>query len=185
MNSEKSKKSLEENPTIEKSKDGVIVNEHFSDFSKADEYEDVKEELANVISSESLTVEKKVDLALAISSYSFSGPLPHPELLRRYNETLPGAAERIFKLAESQAAHRQDMERTIIRSGANQTKMGQWFAFVLSIMALCFSFYLAIENHTVVASVIGGSTILGLASIFIIGKIKKDKEESIPNEDAD
>ena len=31
---------------------------------------------------------------------SFSGPIPHPETLKGYNEIVPGAAERILAMAE-------------------------------------------------------------------------------------
>lgn len=41
----------------------------------------------------------------------FSGPLPHPEILARYEEILPGAATRIFEMAEEQAIHRRYMEK--------------------------------------------------------------------------
>ncbi len=36
-----------------------------------------------------------------------TAPLPHPSELAGYEDILPGAAERIFAMAESQAAHRQ------------------------------------------------------------------------------
>ncbi len=36
----------------------------------------------------------------------FGGPLPHPELLKQYEQTLPGIAERIVKMAEEEQANR-------------------------------------------------------------------------------
>jgi hypothetical protein len=39
-----------------------------------------------------------------------SGPLPHPQVLARYDEVVPGGAERIVKLAENQVKHRQTMQ---------------------------------------------------------------------------
>lgn len=42
--------------------------------------------------------------------HEFSGPLPPPEVLARYNDALPGGAERIVALAEQQAKHRRKME---------------------------------------------------------------------------
>lgn len=40
-----------------------------------------------------------------------SGPLPAPEDLARYDDLLPGAAERIFAMAEREQNHRLSMER--------------------------------------------------------------------------
>ncbi len=47
-----------------------------------------------------------------------SGPLPHPVILAAYEEIMPGAAERIFKMAERQSVHRQELE-TSYHAGAN------------------------------------------------------------------
>jgi uncharacterized membrane protein len=44
-------------------------------------------------------------------SQSFSGPLPHPDVLRKFNEIIPGAAERIIKMAEDQSIHRKELEK--------------------------------------------------------------------------
>jgi uncharacterized membrane protein len=50
--------------------------------------------------------------------YSFTGPLPPPEVLAKYNETVPGLAERIICMAEQQAKHRQQIETTVIKSNS-------------------------------------------------------------------
>ena len=44
-------------------------------------------------------------------SQSFSGPLPPPEILRKFDEVVPGAAERIIKMAEDQSIHRKELEK--------------------------------------------------------------------------
>ena len=49
-------------------------------------------------------------------STSFSGPLPHPDMLRKFDDVVPGAAERIIKMAEDQSNHRKDLERKVIES---------------------------------------------------------------------
>jgi len=46
-----------------------------------------------------------------IVAQQFQGPLPPPALLKQYEENFPGAAERIFKMAEKQAEHRQTLEK--------------------------------------------------------------------------
>ena len=45
------------------------------------------------------------DAKIAITKNSvstFQGPLPHPDHFEKYNEILPGSAERILKMAENQ-----------------------------------------------------------------------------------
>ena len=51
------------------------------------------------------------DTLIGIQSYeNFSGPLPHPALFGQYNEILPGAAERIFRMTEKQLDHAIELE---------------------------------------------------------------------------
>ena len=87
-----------------------------------------------------------------------SGPLPLPSELREYEAILPGAAERIFTMAENEQSHRirrenkeLDLELTAIetvRAGAdNEFKLGivgSLFGFTLGLvgtvggLALCW-----------------------------------------------
>jgi len=42
---------------------------------------------------------------LSTTAQTFSGPLPPPEILAKYNSVLSDAAERIISMAENQATH--------------------------------------------------------------------------------
>ncbi len=52
----------------------------------------------------------------------FSGPLPHPDILQRFNDIVPGAAERILKMAEGQFEHRTALEKKVIESDIARSK---------------------------------------------------------------
>jgi len=49
--------------------------------------------------------------ALKQQSMPYQGPITPPELLRQYDEIVPGAADRILEMAEEQSKHRQSCER--------------------------------------------------------------------------
>ena len=55
------------------------------------------------------------------------GPLPHPAVLKQYNDVVPGAAERIMRMAEQQAIHRQDLEAHIIRTDTLKSLLGMGY----------------------------------------------------------
>ena len=59
----------------------------------------------------------------AAEHFEFSGPLPHPELFRGYEDTLPGAADRILTLAEREQNRRHLRE-----------DRGQWMAFLIALL---------------------------------------------------
>lgn len=45
------------------------------------------------------------------TSQVYEGPIPHPEILRQFDELVPGTAERLIKLAEEESHHRRELER--------------------------------------------------------------------------
>lgn len=53
--------------------------------------------------------------AVIHAQMEFSGPLPPPQILGQYDEVLPGAAERILRMAEKQQDHRIGVDQSGIR----------------------------------------------------------------------
>ena len=60
----------------------------------------------------------------------FSGPIPPPQVFVAYEKILPGAADRILKMAERQAAHRQSLERFAIIGDLGKEAMGTVLAYI-------------------------------------------------------
>jgi uncharacterized membrane protein len=107
-----------------------------------------------------------------------SGPLPAPEELAAYNQVFPGAAERIIKMAEAQSEHRMGVEKHVIHSHQDQVKRGQYFGlFSVAIVVACAT-YAAISGAEGFASVLGGATVVGLATAFLGGKYMQKKDLS-------
>lgn len=79
-------------------------------------------------------------------SASFSGPLPPPNILEGYEKILPGAADRIITMAETQLNHRHDMESTVIKSNVKNEHTGMLLAFCLTIALMAFGFYLILND---------------------------------------
>ena len=50
--------------------------------------------------------EELEELSVRVSE-KFAGPIPPPPIMKRYEEILPGSANRILKMAENQSEHRQ------------------------------------------------------------------------------
>ena len=65
------------------------------------------EELLNFIPNDKKKDAIKIISSLTIkTSSAFSGPLPPPTILNKYNEIIENGAERIMKMAENQSEHR-------------------------------------------------------------------------------
>lgn len=101
------------------------------------------------------------------------GPLPAPEDLQRYDDLLPGGAERIFRMAEIEQQHRHEQESKAISSELTtrdllqatekariegvmrSDKRGQYLGAAVSILAILGAIYTAGTQPYVAAALIG------------------------------
>jgi len=109
-------------------------------------------------------------------SVEFSGPLPPPELLGKYEALLPGAADRIIRMAETQQTHRQDLERTVIKSNVSVQKWGLACGFVLALTAISGGIWLSLRGSSGVGLTAIISALAALVGVFIYGKSEQRKE---------
>lgn len=132
----------------------------------------------NLPSKQTKTSSSPHQITLQNKSFSthFEGPIPPPEILHQYDQVLPGAAERIISMAENQAKHRQLLEKSVIESEIKDSRMGLYFGFLVSLIALLMGTYCIIQGYSISGSIIGGSAVPGLAAVFVYGSRQRRKE---------
>jgi uncharacterized membrane protein len=118
----------------------------------------------------------------ATSQHFWAGPLPSPQILREFNEIVPGSADRIITMAEKQEDHRIEIESKVIESNIRNEKLGVISGLVIGLAGLSCATICALYGHDWVAGIIGGSTLVSLVSVFVIGKSKREKELSQKSE---
>jgi uncharacterized membrane protein len=102
-----------------------------------------------------------------------SAPIPPPDVIARYEKALPGLADRIVKLAESEATHRWET----IRSSFIEARIGQFAALTIGITAILSGTYAATHGAQAAGSVIGGGGVVGLVSVFVLGRFLHVKKQ--------
>jgi uncharacterized membrane protein len=107
---------------------------------------------------------------------AFSGPLPHPEDLEKYNQVLPGAADRIIRMAEQQLSHRQSLESKVVDANIKAQRVGTVLGFILALVAIGGGIFLVYvgKEATGIAAII--TALAGLTGVFVLGKRKQQKE---------
>ncbi len=118
----------------------------------------------------------RAETRVTTKAEAYQGPIPSPEMLRRYEEILPGAAERILRMAEDQAAHRRRIEAVVIPGNAANERRGQFMAFVLAVLFGTLSFILVLEGHDAAGGILGTTAVLGLTSSFLAGRRARDRD---------
>jgi uncharacterized membrane protein len=89
--------------------------------------------------------------------------------LEAYEAILPGAAERIFAMAENQSSHRQGLEVKALSFEGRNSLLGilaGWFLGTIGLLIAGFCIY---TGHDAAGGAIGGVSLGSLVGTFIYG----------------
>lgn len=100
----------------------------------------------------------------------FEGPLPPPDILSRYDDIQPGFAERIVIMAEKEQGHRHSLESMVVTSSFREAQRGQRYGLLIGVVAIIAGAITAIAGAPVPGSIIGGGGVIGLVSVFVLGR---------------
>lgn len=157
---------------------GDTIKEVITETAKVQETESPVQVILDAV-PESKKEEVKEALMI-IRGEMYSGPIPPPEALARYEEIQPGAADRILKMAEKQQEHRMALETKAIGGQVDQSKRGQIFGFIANFLCIGAAVFFAVVcNMTKFAATFLTVTMVILVGLFLTGKnvMKKDLEE--------
>ena len=104
------------------------------------------------------------------------GPLPSPEILIRYNEAVPDAANRVIVMAENQAAHRQNLERKVIESDIKNSRTGLHYGLIIGLTTVIGAVICITNGHDVAGTIFGSAGLSSLVGVFVYGSRQKMKE---------
>ncbi len=97
----------------------------------------------------------------------FSGPLPSPDALFGYDRALPGTADRIIRLAESEASHRHALERQMVNIHGRNSMFGIVAAFVLGLSAIVGGVYAVVHGAGMTGAGVALSALASLVGVFL------------------
>lgn len=129
---------------------------------------------------------------IRVRSYEYwNGPLPHPDILIRYNDAAPNGADRILKMAERQEEHRirqeelqeeherqmerdsLDLTREQMRSDVAITTRSRHYGLIILLTVIIAGVIIAVLSaltHTdlgvLFGSLVAGGGLVGLAAVF-------------------
>jgi uncharacterized membrane protein len=106
----------------------------------------------------------------------FAGPLPPPNILRGYDEIVPGAAERILTMAENQQSHRMHLESSVIEENCKSQRRGLNFGFVIAMTVILGGFFLIFKGKDITGIISVVLALVSLVGLFIYGKEKQSKQ---------
>ena len=104
----------------------------------------------------------------------YQGPIPPPAIMEQMEKLLPGAADRIFVMAEKdQDAQIAKLERRdsnmamIARSEHTENMTALWMAFVVCLVFVVCGTFLVINGYEKTGAALIGTTLLGVITSFL------------------
>lgn len=111
---------------------------------------------------------KSMKTVTQVAGSRFSGPIPPPDIIRGYEEIVPGAADRIITMAEKQSDHRQRMEEIMIQAESRDGLLGIVFAFALGLGCIIVAAIIVILVPKSAGAIFGSLLgITGIGSIIV------------------
>jgi uncharacterized membrane protein len=118
--------------------------------------------------------DRRVARINAVAVTSYSGPLPPPEVLARFEELYPGAAKLIIDDFLDESIHRRESERKLLPSILFRQTLGAVSASLLGIVGLSGGIWLSYVGRPLggLSSVLG--TLGTLLAIFLYQNRKSE-----------
>ena len=153
------------------------------DWDNSELVERPLESIDEILKDETIDQSTKISILLGRinKSITFSGPIPHPTILKGYEEVLPGSADRILSMTEKEGEHRRKIETELVKNDNIRSYLGQIAGFTIAIVGLGGSIYLGINDKVWASGIMGAGTLTGLVTVFVTG----DKERRIQSEQDD
>ena len=111
-------------------------------------------------------VVKKHEKRQIIAAEQFKGPIPPPEIFRKYGEVVHDAPERILKVFEQDSQHTREMQKLALTHDAKRDGRAQWMTFFIMIAALGLTAIAIIFGKNIAPGII-----TGLATLFLALKV--------------
>ena len=107
-----------------------------------------------------------------MSRMTYSGPIPHPSLLKEFDQIIPDGANRIMIMAENQSQHRMKMEEKNLTANNRAHLLGLLFGGSIGLLIVFGAIFLIYNNKNIQ----GFSLLIG-ASVAYIGIFLKSQSE--------
>ena len=131
----------------------------------------------------SQVIEEKVGIQIRRQILEFEGPIPHPSILKGYNDIDDGFADRIIKMAEEQQKHRIELENKVIDSKKSDSRLGMVLGFIIAFMTVVIGGFLIYKDKNAEGFSLIITSIGSLAACFLYAtnSNKKEREEKEKN----
>lgn len=104
----------------------------------------------------------------------YQGDLPHPTILKGYQDLYPDAAKRIIENGITESEHRRRMEEKYLSGNMFAHRLGQFLGFIVALVVIGSGTFLIFYGHTITGTIMAGTTALGVIGLFTGNKTNNE-----------
>lgn len=131
---------------------------------------------------QNLPPKEREDLIATMEMYS--GPIPHPDILKGYQNLYPEAAKRIIENGLQESEHRRNLETKRQKRRGRLAYICLWGGLLIMTLFLVFSFYLILNSHQIIGSVFAGTSFIVLmGTVFDLAAKLSGNDDLHSNDD--
>lgn len=134
-----------------------------------------KEKQGSLEKVESTPIEKTRHL---VSVEHYEGLLPHPKLMREWDDLIPGSAKSIFTRFENQSDHRIEIEKSVVRAQNFKLYVGPIFALIISLVAIGAGLWIALVVQPYAGSFLSLAGLATLIAPFLVGERTRSNNDN-------
>lgn len=97
--------------------------------------------------------------------------LPPAEYLQAIESIVPGSAKQLLDAFERESEHRRLLEKRGLEAEIAFRGRGQVFGLVVCLASFSVVGFAAYNQQPWIGSIVGGTTVVGLVSIFVLGRM--------------
>lgn len=115
----------------------------------------------------------------------FNGPIPHPDIFRKYGDVIPDAPERILRVFEEDSRHVREISKAALDAQREDNKRIHWMAYSLIAGGYAMAAFFTYLDKEVLAGIVLSTTIVGTVAGFLQqrGSTKASGEKSTDKAD--
>lgn len=111
-----------------------------------------------------------------VQSETFSGTLPHPSHLERYEVLVPGIGERMMVSTERTLEHNLSSLKLSQKNDHRYRLLGMWLGFFALLLLVGSAVYVGLQGNNILSGMLLGTSVLSSIGVFVSAHISKPKE---------
>ena len=120
----------------------------------------------------------KAQTKLVSYSEQYSGDIPHPKLMREWEDVVPGSAAKIVDRFVVQSDHRMALEKSVVKANNFKQYTGPIFGFIIAMTTIIGGIITALKGLPYLGGPLSFTGLAILVGAFLVNNSQKNRSSN-------